>query len=242
MKIYSRSVEDVARENARPEFDRAMEAVRSVGRNVYADPDGVAGKLSADIVDKGMLGQALATSVTECPEQFGELRGKTGLLGDNKERKAARHYAKALGHHVASAGQTWERRLEAEYQSEMWNREKRDVIEVPGLAPRSEAILKQLDGLSQSEKPKFLEQISGTPEGSHALEEAKKIAQALEQRFGSAEARDLKLENMRLGPELSTKLDRIKDVARIVDRAQRAELTRTYELTRGLKKGLGLGI
>ncbi|NVD42903.1 Ti-type conjugative transfer relaxase TraA [Ensifer sp. HO-A22] len=242
LTIYSRSVEDIAREKARPDFDRAMEAVRSIGRNVYADPDGVAVKLGAAIVDKGADGQALAKSVAERPEQFGELRGKAGLLGENKERKTARHYAKALGHHVASAGQTWERRLEAEYQSEKWNREKRDVVEVPGLTPRSEAILKQLDGLSPAEKPKFLEQLSGTPEGKQALEEAKNIAHALEQRFGSADPRDWKSQTVLLGPELSTKLDRIKDVARLAHRAQGAELTRKHELTRGLKKGLGLGM
>ncbi|MGF6178273.1 Ti-type conjugative transfer relaxase TraA [Ensifer sp. 4252] len=239
---YSRSVEDVAREKAKPDFERAMEAVRSVGRNVYADPDGVAVKLGAALVDKGADGQALAKSVAERPEQFGELRGKTGILGDNKERKAARHCAKALGNHVAWAAETWERRLEAERQSEKWSREKRDVVEVPGLTPRSEAILKQLDGLSQAEKPKFLEQLSGTPEGRQAIEEARNIAQALEQRFGSADPRDWKKQTVRLGPEASTKLDRIKDIARITDRAQRAELTRKYELTRGLKKGLGLGM
>lgn len=194
-----------------------------------------------------MAGQALAKSLAERPEQFGELRGKAGLLGENKERKAARHYAKALSNHVASVGRTWERRLEAERQSEMWNREKRDVIEVPGLTQRSEAILKQLDGLPQADKPKFLAQISGTPEGKQALEEAKRVAQALEQRFGSADPRDLKAENLRtenlrLGPEVSAKLDRIRDVARISDRAQRAELSRQYELKRSLHKGLGLRI
>ncbi len=67
------------------------------------------------------------------------------------------------------------------------------------------------------------------------------MAQALEQRFGSADPRDLKTENLRLGPEVSAKLDRIKDVARMTDRAQRAELSRQYELKRSLNKGLGLG-
>jgi len=239
---HSRSIEDVAREKARPDFERSMEAVCSVGRNVYADPDGVAATLSVAIVDKGMEGQALAKSVSDRPEQFGELRGKSGLLGENKGRKAARHYAKALSNHVASAGRTWERRLEAERQAETWNREKRDLVEVPGLTPRSEALLKQLDGLPQAEKPKFLEQISGTPEGKQAIEEAKKVVNALEQRFGSADPRGLKMENLRLGPEVSAKLDRIKDVARIADRAQRAELSRQYELKRSLNKGLGLGM
>ncbi|WP_426240150.1 Ti-type conjugative transfer relaxase TraA [Pararhizobium sp. DWP1-1-3] len=239
---HSRGIEDVAREKARPDFERAMGAVRSVGRNVYADPDGVAASLSTAIVDKGMDGQALAKSLAERPDQFGELRGKSGFLGENKERNAARHYAKALSNHVASAGRTWERRLEAERQSETWNREKRDVIEVPGLTPRSEAILKQFDGMSQSEMPKFLEKISGTPEGKQALDEAGQVAQALEQRFGSADPRDLKTENLRFAPEVIAKLDRIKDVARIADRAQRAELSRRYELKRSLNKGLGLGM
>ncbi|RDL46868.1 hypothetical protein BLJAPNOD_05704 [Ensifer sp. M14] len=31
-----------------------------------------------------------------------------------------------------------------------------------------------------------------------------------------------------------------KDVARVTERANRAELSRVYKLTRGLKKGLGL--
>jgi Ti-type conjugative transfer relaxase TraA len=239
---HSRSIEDVAREKARPDFERAMEVVRSVGRNVYADPDGVAAKLSVAIVDEGRDGQVLAKSVAERPEQFGELRGKAGLLGENKARKAARHSARALGNHVSSAGRTWERRLEAERQSETWNREKRDVIEVPGLTQRSEAILKQLDGLPQADKPKFLERISGTPEGKQALDEAQKVADALEQRFGKAGLRDVKKETLRLGPEVAGKLDRIKDIARVADQTSRAGLSRQYELKRSVKKGLGLGM
>ncbi len=242
LKKHSRSIEDVAREKARPDFERAMEAVRSFGRNVYTDHDGVAAKVSIAIMDKGIDGQALAKSVAERPEQVGELRGKSGLLGENKERKAARHYAKALSKHVASAGREWERRFEAERQSETWNREKRDVVEVPGLTQRSEAILKQLDGLPRAEKPKFFEQISGTQDGRQALEEAKKVTEAIEQRFGSADPRNLKKETLRLGLEVSANLDRIKDIARITDRAHRAELARQYELRRSLNIGLGLGM
>ncbi|WGI77427.1 hypothetical protein [Sinorhizobium meliloti] len=37
-------------------------------------------------------------------------------------------------------------------------------------------------------------------------------------------------------------IDRINEVASLVDRTHRAELSRTYELTRSLKKGLGLSI
>ncbi|MHB0953997.1 MAG: Ti-type conjugative transfer relaxase TraA [Allorhizobium sp.] len=242
IRNYSRSIEDVAREKARPDFERDMEAVRSVVRNVYVDPDGVAARFSVAIVDKGLDGQRLAKMLADRPEQFGDLRGKVGLLGENKERKAARYHVKALSSHVASAAQTWERRLEAERQSEAWNRERRDVVEVPGLTQRSEIILKQLDGLSQADRPQFLERLTGTPEGKQALGEAEKVAQALERRFGSSDPRQLRQENLRLGPEVSARLDRIKDVARIADRAQRAELSRQYELKRRLNKGLGLGM
>ena len=64
-----------------------------------------------------------------------------------------------------------------------------DVIAVPSLTLRSEAILKQLDRLPQAEKPKFLEQLFETPEGRQALEEARQVAKALERRFGSADPR-----------------------------------------------------
>ncbi|MFK0167041.1 Ti-type conjugative transfer relaxase TraA [Rhizobium sp. NPDC090279] len=239
---YSRSVEDIARERAKPYLQDAMDTVRSVGRLVYTDPVGAAERISAAIVDQGIGREALAKTIAARPEQFGELCGKIGLLGENRQRKAARHYSTALSNHVAAAGLTWERRLEAERQSETWHREKRDVVEVPRLTKRSEELLKQFDTLSQADKPKFLEQLSGTPEGRQALHEAKTIVQALEQRFGSSDPRELKKGNLRLGPELADKLHRIEAVARITDRAQKAELSRQYELKRTLNKGLGLGM
>ncbi|MEY9199432.1 Ti-type conjugative transfer relaxase TraA [Sinorhizobium fredii] len=239
---YARSIEDIAREKARPDFDRAMESVRSVGRQVYVDPDSAAAKIGRAIVETGTDGQTFANSVTEHPERFGELRGKTGFFGDNKERKAAYHYSKTLGLHVASVADTWKRRLEAERKSEAWQRQNRDAVEVPNLTKRSEDMLKQFDALPQAEKPRFLAALSGTPEGRQVLEETKTIARALEQRLGSADPRSFKTELDRLGLKDTAAIERINDVARLVDRTHRAELSRTYELTRGLKKGLGLGI
>lgn len=65
-------------------------------------------------------------------------------------------YARAFQSHAVAAAETWGRRLEEERQSEIWKRERRDVVEVPGLRRRGEVILKQLDGLSQADRPKFL--------------------------------------------------------------------------------------
>jgi hypothetical protein len=120
--------------------------------------------------------------------------------------------------------------------------EKRDVVEVPALTRRSEDILKLFDALPQGEKLRFLTEFSGTSEGRQVLEEAKTIARALEQRLGSSDPRSFKKELDRLGLKDAAVIDRIKDVARLVDRADRAELSRKHELTRGLKKGLGLGM
>ncbi|WP_457662581.1 Ti-type conjugative transfer relaxase TraA [Sinorhizobium medicae] len=239
---YARSVDDIAREKAKPNFDREMATVRSLARKVYANADGVAAKISLAIVEKGMNGDALAKSVAERPEQFGELRGRAGLLGENRERKEARHFAPAIGNHVAAAAETWTRRLTAEREAETWQREKRDVVEVPGLTPRSETMLKQLDSLPHVQKAQFVDELARTPEGKETLEEAKRIAHALEQRFGSSDPRSFKKELDRLGLADVGKVERITGVARIVDRAHRAELSRKYELSRGLKKGLGLGM
>lgn len=48
-------------------------------------------------------------------------------------------------------------------------------------------MLKQFDALPQVEKPRFLAELSGTPEGREVLEETKTIARALEQPLGSAD-------------------------------------------------------
>ncbi|MGF6178364.1 Ti-type conjugative transfer relaxase TraA [Ensifer sp. 4252] len=239
---YERSVDDIAREKAKPNFDREIATVRSLARKIYQDPDGAAAKIAFAIVEKGMNGDALAKSVAGRPEQFSELRGRAGLFGESRERKEARHFAPAFGNHVAAAAETWTRRLNAERGAETWQREKRDVVEVPGLTPRSEGMLKELDDLPQAQKAQFVEELARSPEGKEALEEARRIARALEQRFGSSDPRSFKKELDRLGLADAAKIDHINDVARIVDRAHRAELSQKYELSRGLKKGLGLGI
>lgn len=241
VRFYDRSVEDIAREKALPNLVRALEDVRSVGREVYIDPDRAVATLTCAITGAGVDGKALAKSLIETPEQFGPLRGKVGLLGESKERKLARHYSHALGNHIEFAAETWQRRLEAERKSETWKRERQDIVEVPGLTPRSKDILQQFDSLALEDRPTFLAQLSATPEGKQAITEAQTIASALEQRFGSADPRNLKQDPLRLGAEMADKLDHIKHVARIVERFQRAELIQKHELKQSLREGLRLG-
>jgi Ti-type conjugative transfer relaxase TraA len=239
---YDRSVEEIAREKAMPDFERDFETVRSMAGRVFAQPGIVAMTLRPLIVDRHMDSEMLRSAVTEMPEQFGAMRGTVGMFGDNRERKAARHSAGALGHHIEGAARTWERRLEMERQSETWRREKQDVVEVPGLSARSEQILRQLDAAPPSEKGAILEMIAKTPEGRRALEEAKTITDVLVRRFGSSDPREVGRQMERVGQETGGRVERISEIARLVDRAHRQELSRQLVLTRNLQKAQSLGM
>ncbi|WP_156408390.1 MULTISPECIES: hypothetical protein [unclassified Ensifer] len=101
-------------------------------------------------------------------------------------------------------------------------------------------MLKQFNAIPQAKKAQFVEVLAGSPAGREALEEAETLAHALERRFGTSDPRSFKTELDRLGFADAAKIERINEIARIVDRAHGAELSRKHELTRGLKKGLGL--
>lgn len=60
--------------------------------------------------------------------------------------------------------------------------------------------------------------LSGTPEGRQVLEEAKALARALERRLGSSDPGSFKKELDRLGLKDPAVVDRIKDVASLVNR------------------------
>ncbi|WP_416409221.1 Ti-type conjugative transfer relaxase TraA [Agrobacterium rosae] len=236
---YDRTVEDIAREKAGPHLERDLETLRSVAQNIYRDPFSVTATLKALITSDKTDVQALVKAVKERPEQLGELRGTSGMFGDNKERKLARSFAHGMSNHVGYAAETWTQRLKAERQSETWKRERQDVVVVPGLTRASQVLLERFDSLSQADRFVFLKQLLTTPEGRVAITEARTIATALEQRLGSPDP-NLKPEALRLGPDLAKQLDQIKHVARIVERAHRAELTHQHELKRSLTKSLGL--
>ncbi|TNM66140.1 Ti-type conjugative transfer relaxase TraA [Aliirhizobium smilacinae] len=239
---WSRTVEDIAREKAMPHLVQSMESVRSVGRLVYDDPEGSTKRLTTAVLGEHRSGLELAKVVASHPEEFGKLRGKHGLLGENALRKAARHRAKALGTHVAFSAETWNRRYGAEKQSETWKRERLDIIEVPGLSSRSEQILTQLSAMPVEEKSAFLEKINSTPEGRVAMEEARRIAEALTQRFGSSDPRDLITSKERLTSPAAANVGRIAHVAGICHRAWNDELAQKCELQQLVGRRLGLGL
>ncbi|NEJ10875.1 Ti-type conjugative transfer relaxase TraA, partial [Rhizobium leguminosarum] len=185
---------------------------------------------------------ALAGQLSASPETIGALAGKTGLFGDNAERKHALGRIDALASHVRQSAKTWQRRLAAECGSERWKREKQDMVEVLGPSRQSEALLRQLDDLPYTDKGKFAEQLAGTPEGRRALAEAKDIVTAIETRFGRADPSDLADQMKRVGPDQAGDIERIRQVVRLADRSHRAELTQQMELERSLSRTKSLGL
>ncbi|MUZ76192.1 Ti-type conjugative transfer relaxase TraA [Agrobacterium vitis] len=238
---HDRSIEDVAREKAMPAIDHGFETVESVARHVFRDPAEVAGRLRTAITEKEGNGKVMAKAMAEQPERFGELRGKSGLLGDNKERKAALHYAKAVASHIGYTSEHWERRLGEERKAEQWQREKRDTVEVPGLTPRSAEIIAQVEKTPTEKRGQFIDELRSSPDGQTALEEAKLVANALTRRFGHSDPRNFAKE-LEQRPELAKRVEQIKTVARMVERTRMAELTRDHTLKQQLTRSQGLGL
>ncbi|RVJ42885.1 Ti-type conjugative transfer relaxase TraA [Sinorhizobium meliloti] len=238
---HDRSIEDVAREKAIPTFNQYWEAVESVSRHVFRDATEVTGRLRSTIIDQRGDGKVMAKAMAEQPERFGDLRGKSGLLGDNKERKAALRYARSVASHLEVSALIWERRLGEELKSEQWQRDKRDVVEVPGLTRRSAEILDRLDKVSINKRDQLIDHLRSTPEGKAALEEARQVAKALERRFGNSDPRDFAKE-LEQRPELVNRADEIRAVARMVERTRMAELSRDHTLKQELSRSQGLGL
>lgn len=123
-------------------IDQRFDTVESVARHVFRDPVEVSARLRTAMTEKEGNGKIMAKAMAGHPERFGELRGKSGLFGNNKERKEALQYARSLSVHIGYVSEAWERRLGEERASEQWQREQRDVIEVPAsrrAAPKSSA-------------------------------------------------------------------------------------------------------
>ncbi|MBY5887356.1 Ti-type conjugative transfer relaxase TraA [Rhizobium ruizarguesonis] len=242
VKTYAMSVEAVGRSKAMVAFDRDWAAAKQLAPQLFNDAPAAMDVLRGRILDENADPVALANQLSASPETFGALAGKTGLFGDNAERKHALGRIDALASHVRQSAKTWQRRLAAECGSERWKREKQDVVEVLGPSRRSEALLRQLDDLPYTDKAKFVEQLAGTPEGRRALAEAKDIVTAIETRFGRADPSDLAEQLKRVGPDQAGDIERIRQVARLADRSHRAELTQQMELERSLKRGRTLGL
>ncbi|NEH63711.1 Ti-type conjugative transfer relaxase TraA [Rhizobium ruizarguesonis] len=242
VKTYAMSVEAVGRSKAMPAFERDWEAAKQLAPQLFKDAPAAMEVLRGRILDENADPVALAGQLSASPETIGALAGKTGLFGDNAERKHALGRIDALASHIRQSAKTWQRRLAAECGSERWKREKQDVVEVLGPSRQSEALLRQLDDLPYPDKAKFVEQLAGTPEGRRALAEAKDIVTAIETRFGRADPSDLADQLKRVGPDQAGDIERIRQVARLADRSHRAELTQQMELERSLKRGKTLGL
>jgi len=237
---YDRSVEEVAQQRAMSVIEQRFDTVESLVRRVFRGPAEVAARLRNAMTDKEGNGKIMAKAMAEQPERFGELRGKSGLFGNSKERKEALQYARSLAAHIGHVSEAWERRLGEERQSGQWQREQRNVIEVPGLTSRSAEILAEVEKTPVERRSKFIKELRSSPEGRTALDEAKLVAEALTQRFGSSDPRRF-AEALETRPELTKHAEQIEAIARMVDRTRHAELSHDHTLKQQMNRSRGLG-
>ncbi|UXR94608.1 Ti-type conjugative transfer relaxase TraA [Agrobacterium tumefaciens] len=238
---HDRSIEEVASERAMSVIDHRFDTVESLARRLFRDPVEVAARLRTAMTEKEGNGKIMAKAMAEQPERFGELRGKSGLFGNNSERKEALQYARSLSAHIGYVSEAWERRLGEERQSEQWQREQRDVIEVPGLTQRSAEIIAQVEKIPVERRNKFIKELRSSPEGQNALHEAELVAEALTRRFGSSDPRRF-AEELEARPELAKQAEQIKTIARMVHRTRHAELSHDHALRQQLARSRGLGL
>ncbi|TWC78610.1 Ti-type conjugative transfer relaxase TraA [Rhizobium sp. SJZ105] len=238
---HDRSIEEVARERAMSVIDQRFDTVESLARHVFRDPVEVAARLRTAMTEKEGNGKIMAKAMAEQPERFGELRGKSGLFGNNKERKEALQYARSLSAHIGYVSEAWQRRLGEERASEQWQREQRDVIEVPGLTSRSAEIIAKVEKMPLEKRSQFISELRSSPEGQAALDEARLVAEALTRRFGSSDPRRF-AEELAARPELAKQAEHIQMTARIVNRTRMAELSHDHALGRQLNRSQGLGL
>lgn len=238
---YDRSIEQVAQQRAMSVIEQQFDTVESLVRRVFRDPAEVAARLRTAMTEKEGNGKIMAKAMAEQPERFGDLRGKSGLFGNNKERKEALQYARPLSTHIGYVSEAWERRLGEERQSEQWQRDKRDVIEVPGLTLRSAEILAQVEKMPVERRSKFIKELRSSHEGRAALDEARLVAEALTRRFGSSDPRRF-AEELETRPELTKHAEQIQTFARMVHRARHAELSHDHALKQQLNRSHGLGL
>ncbi len=238
---HDRSIEEIARERAMSVIEQRFDTVESLARHVFRDPVEVAARLRTAMTEKEGNGKIMAKAMAGQPERFGELRGKSGMFGNNRERKEALQYARSLSAHIGYVSEAWERRLGEERQSEQWQREQRDVIEVPGLTPRSAENLAQVEKMPIERRSQFIAELRSSPEGRAALDEAKLVAEALTRRFGSSDPRRFAKE-LEARPELAKRAEQIKTIARIVHRTRHAELSHDHALRQQLNRSQGLGL
>ncbi|MDX8326112.1 Ti-type conjugative transfer relaxase TraA [Agrobacterium tumefaciens] len=238
---HDRSIKEVASERAMSVIEQQFDTVESLVRRVFRDPVEVAARLRTAMTEKEGNGKIMAKAMAEQPERFGELRGKSGLFGNNRERKEALQYARSLSAHIGYVSEAWERRLGEERQSELWQREQRDVIEVPALTPRSAEILAQVEKMPVDKRSQFISELRSSPEGRAALDEATLVAEALTRRFGSSDPRRF-AEELEARPKLAKQAEQIKTIARMVHRTRHAELSHDHALRQQLSRSQGLGL
>ena len=241
---YKHSVDDVARENAAHElndrWNRTAQADYAIER-AYANPRAASALLRRTVIERSPKPDKLRSFIANNPERFGELRGKSGMLGDNKERKEAKRWVGHVARRVSEACKLWDRGVQDARHTEEYER-ARDKHAVPGLSPSSEAQLRAFDKVPYEKQDAAIAQLQTSKEGRRALVEARQVSDALHTRFGTSSPHKIGPEIGRYHAPNSPQAKRIIEAAGLADRASNAvqAVERTLKMVQERTLGRGM--
>ncbi|MGI2036310.1 Ti-type conjugative transfer relaxase TraA [Rhizobium panacihumi] len=225
---YDQSVGEVAAERTIAKMDAVWSATDRLLPQVFKDPKAVSEKLLSSLARTGGDTSQIEKGLTSKPEQYGELLGKTGLLGDNRDRIDARQNAAVVSRHVSAAGAYFQRSQQQEMRDEQRQRE-RDKVIVPDLSPEAEAALSRIDLAPANERSAKFDELRVSASGRSILGEVGRVSTAMQQRFGSSLPAEIKARADQ-DPQLSHLAERVTDVAKLIGRAANEQTQHQHAL------------
>jgi len=244
---YAQTVEEVAEQKVTAHEGLAHNHRETIAYAAYAfkNPEQAVDRIQRSL-DEGMPVEKIQEILSKHPERAGELRGKSGLLGANRERKEARSAVISVVRQVKSLHENRQRIKESAIQAEQYAR-KQDKTEIPALSRESAVILEMIEKTPYEQRDAAVHRALQTPEGQRAFSEADKIHQTLEKRFGIGYRTKVTEYVNRLERVTGKKLkaDRFKTIERhvsLVERSYQDKLNHEYNLRREMNRSRGYGL
>jgi len=240
---YVHTVEEVAEQQVRENraFMDDQRQLMDFAARVFKDPEQAVGRIQGSL-EQGMSVEKIQGILSKYPERAGELCGKSGLLGANRERKEAKSYVSNLVGRVKVLHDYKARLKAAETKVEQVRRDS-DKIVVPIISRTSLAILKKIDELPHETRDLVIREALKDPIGQKAFAEAGQMHEALEERFGSDYRSRMGEHIDRLasvtGKQVEDKtLKTIKSLVRLVEKSNSNKLSHQHNIERERQRDL----
>ena len=159
---FAKSIDQAVEDKvvADPALKKQWEEVSTRFRLVFADPESSFRKVDVDAMVKDrQVAQTTLSKLSNAPDGFGALKGKTGILAsraDKQEREQANHNAQALARDLERYLRL---RAEAErrYEAEERATRLKVAVDIPALSPAAKNTLERIrDAIDRNDLPAAL--------------------------------------------------------------------------------------